>query len=225
MFMRCTFGYCERPDGLPIENLGVVPDVPRWVNHADLMDGFKTYSKDALEAAFQLAEGRTAAQIRSDLAQRHPAKHPSKASFQALHALFSGFEGIARGNATAPVLLNEYRALFALMGEVKAGDLTIDEWRLLTFPLPKVLTDADVILASLRRQGEVMERLGEMARLTRFAADPVISALIAEIRQGLAPLTQVGFGGCRDWLVPTGVTSLVEVTPLPAEPGDSSSNQ
>ena len=213
LFMRCTFGYCERPDGLPIENLGVVPDVPRWITPVDLRDDFKDYSKDVLQAALMLTEGKSAAEIRADIAKRRETAPPDKASFQALHALFTGFESVARGAGDAATLLTEYRAFFELLHGVNATDLTVDEWRLLTLPLPKVLTDADGILASLRRSGEVMERLGEMARLPRFADDAAVLALINELREGLAPLGAVAFGGCRDWLVPRGAATVAATAP------------
>src|SRR5580700_10334130 len=71
MFIRCTMGYCERSDRLPIENLGVVPDVQRWVSLRDMKEGFGAYSRDALDAAVALADGKGAATIQEELDDKH----------------------------------------------------------------------------------------------------------------------------------------------------------
>lgn len=57
MFMRCPFGDCLKPDNLPIENVGAVPDLPRWVTGGDLQDSFKSWTTGALDVAIQLAGG------------------------------------------------------------------------------------------------------------------------------------------------------------------------
>lgn len=54
MSFRCTYGYAELPDGWPIENIGVVPDLFREVGEPDLRDGFKSYATEVLDDAVQL---------------------------------------------------------------------------------------------------------------------------------------------------------------------------
>lgn len=57
LFMRCTMGYCVRKDGLPIENMGVVPDIRREVTYYDFATGFKHYALDAIRSSLMMAHG------------------------------------------------------------------------------------------------------------------------------------------------------------------------
>jgi len=60
MTYRCTFCEARRPDGLPIENVGTLPDIMRPVVPSDLNNQFKTYATDALEVAHGLLSGENA---------------------------------------------------------------------------------------------------------------------------------------------------------------------
>ncbi len=54
MNFRCTYGYAELPDGWPIENIGIVPDIFREIKVEDIKDGFKSYALEVLDNAVAL---------------------------------------------------------------------------------------------------------------------------------------------------------------------------
>lgn len=63
LFMRCTFGVCLLQDGTPLENVGVMAQIRRPIERADLLEGFKTNAKQSLEAAVMLVAGKTPREI------------------------------------------------------------------------------------------------------------------------------------------------------------------
>lgn len=205
MFMRCTMGFCTRPDGEAIENIGVVPDVPRWVGHDDLMNGFKNYSEDAMKAFVSLVGGADAARLRRELAERRPVAEPRKPAFHQIKGLFTTLEGLAEDSDRSPgQLQNDYATVFARIAAMDTSMLTAEDWSLLRLPLPRILKHGDPILASQLRKDAVVERLGQMRALERYTADAETLQLIDTISDGLMTLGEVRFNPCRSALLAEG---------------------
>jgi C-terminal processing protease CtpA/Prc len=202
MFARCTFGYCERSDGLPIENMGVVPDVPRWVTRQDLQDGFRTYAKDALETAAGLINGTPTEALREELSRRSRLNLPRKPSFQTLNALFTAMVPIATSDLSISEFTRAYTAFFEQIRGLNTSDLTTDDWGYLHLPLPQVLVNQDVLLGTLRSRRAVIERLEELKRLEPVRSSAEMVALVDVILTGLRRLGDVRFADCRGLLTP-----------------------
>ncbi|OFZ10940.1 MAG: hypothetical protein A2Z20_13005 [Bdellovibrionales bacterium RBG_16_40_8] len=76
MNMRCTMGFCLRSDGLPVENVGAIPDFEREVRPEDLKNNFKNLSADALKVAVDMANGKNAIDIKNHLKSRIDSEFP-----------------------------------------------------------------------------------------------------------------------------------------------------
>ena len=178
MSLRCTMGYCERSDGWPIENVGVVPDLYRGVTVEDLNNNFKDYAEDLLESALALAEKKSALEMQKSLRERI-AKRLKKDKklddkLAPLKTLIAEFKGspiyiAAESNLTvhAQEIVQAYRQLLQNL-QTKGKDLKSEEWRSLLLPLPKPLVQSDRILATLWRKDETIERLRTLERLPRL---------------------------------------------------------
>jgi len=71
--LRVTFREMLLPDGSIIENVGVIPDVARPILPADLQERFSTYSKQILNAAVALSQGRSLGEIQEIVSSQQQA--------------------------------------------------------------------------------------------------------------------------------------------------------
>lgn len=169
MFMRCTIGYCERADGLPMENLGVVPDLPRWIQPADLTDGFKSYATEVLQTAVGLAKGKNLEDLKQAREEKRNKVKPTGEKFKQIEAMILRMdEDLQPLNLDIQRLEDIYRTGIARLDELQAKDLSDAEWQWLSIPLPKALWVRDVFLSSLRKVDEMVVRLRQMKGLEKF---------------------------------------------------------
>ena len=173
--MRCTMGMCLRSDDLPIENLGVVDDVPRYIRQGDMKDGFRSYAQDVLEVALGVIEGKDRKKLQDVVNARAQGQELSGVSLKAqkLAEEYSQSFSLVQTPEDWMVLLSEYWPKVAKMKEV-----TSDQWRNIVLPLPTPLVESDLILSALWRRDEVLSRLQEMRGLKNIQDRADLSAMI-----------------------------------------------
>jgi hypothetical protein len=208
MFVRCTMGYCQRADGLPIENLGVVPDVQRWVSREDLLDGFTGYANDILNLASAWADGKTKEEVSEILLGLQGERLLDGAPLDQekernqIARLFAKFPS---ANESISRLTLSYAALFKKISKImkKSKDFpTDDQWHSLVFPLPKVILDRDLFLSNQRYKDGAINRLQEMIQLPAYRAEPSTLKLLRVIEKGLKSIGDVRVSGCQFMLEP-----------------------
>lgn len=177
--MRCTIGLCLRADGLPIENIGVVPDLPRSVRSTDLMDGFRSYSGDVLETALLVLEGKDRTALQQALQERiirRTSLFSSRGVADVRAAAQEYHDAFARVQQPQDwiALLEEYLPKISSAG----ASLKPQQWREIIVPLPTPLVQSDLILSSLWRRDEVLQRLKEMKNLSRIQSNADLANLI-----------------------------------------------
>jgi hypothetical protein len=175
MFMRCTWGFCLRADGMPIENIGVVPDVERNVTLADLKEGFSTYAKDALGVALKLAKGEPV-----PTAPLHALPVPTTASAK-VDKLLAALKTAVAAESDLTKLAALYKQFFADTSALgsELSQISEEQWRAMEFPLPAALVKADVVLGSLTGKQELLDRLADLKRLPRMAQmKPLVETLV-----------------------------------------------
>jgi hypothetical protein len=198
LFMRCTMGFCLRGDGLPIENIGVVPDLPREVTPRDLKNGFAEYAHDALTMAGLLAKGAKPEQLAEALKTRVFARDTAPPSEHALRVIqaVASLRADLKGLTGLEALTARYEQFFGTLKEIELSKLTHDEWRRIEIPLPEALLETDPILASLTGRDEVIERLGELEHVISRGGNAAGAAFLAKLRTHLATLGAVYFNPC-----------------------------
>jgi ligand-binding SRPBCC domain-containing protein len=204
MSMRCTYGMCYRADGLPIENVGVVPDVLRPLTEYDLRGRFSSYAKDALKLAVRLASGATREEIVSEEAEklREARKKVRKvAEFDEAVRVLDELAEIARTETNGAVLADRYQDAFARLSSLELERLDETHWRLLRIPLPLVLAKTDPILASLSDADAASERLEEMRALPRYASGTPLEATLSALADGVGTFRKARLSPCLRELV------------------------
>ena len=203
MFMRCTMAYCVRADGLPIENMGVVPEVRRAIGIDDVKAGFGAYAHDVLEAAWLTAGGMDGATINAklneELVKRATAAHrgPISAAVEPASKMIAGFRAeVAKAALSAEKVAVQYEVLFAEFKKLDVTTMTEDEWHKLEIPLPVALTERDVLLSSMTDRASVLNRLNEMKNVAAIKADAGLLKLVTTLHTGLSGLGAVRFNGC-----------------------------
>jgi len=162
MWMRSTYGYNERPRGLPIENLGVIPDVSREFTNGDLKDGFASYANEILAASeIWIAKGASKEKVRSYFEKNEISKMPPLVA--KLQKEVSLFKDII-------VHVNDPELRFQLFQDFvseldsffnKSAKLVANEFTL-TIPMPLDIAKADLLLSGLSKPDEIRERLNQM---------------------------------------------------------------
>lgn len=175
--MRCTIGMCLRSDGLPIENLGVIPDIPRHLRVGDLKEGFKRYTEDVLEVALGVIEGKDRSGLQSILHARH------KQSSNVMSGTAGEIQRMAEEYNSSFILVESPEDWVALMESywsaiAKAKDIGPEHWRKIELRLPTPLVESDLLLSSLWRRDEVLARLQEMQGLPAIRAREDLMAVI-----------------------------------------------
>ena len=181
--MRCTMGVCYRVDGLPVENIGVVPDLERWVEPSDLRDDFKAYTKEVLQVARWLAEGKTQDDVR--VAYREARQKALKLSEAAQSLEVLAHSVSVQENVTTEDLF----ALYELVASTPS--LKREDWVRLRLPLPKELLRKDVMLASVGTLGAARERLQMLQRLPVYqegGEHAALRPLVDRLSEALARL-------------------------------------
>jgi C-terminal processing protease CtpA/Prc len=173
MSLRCTYAYCQRPDKLPIENLGVVPNIHREVTVEDLRQGFKDYAGDAVHAAVMLADGKGESDIAEDIAKRVEKRAnvvERNKRLISVRLVLDGFDP----NKDSYVSLR--KSLAPLISETEPTD-----WAGVIIPLPECLRKEDVFLASLWKRDEIIERLEQIQNLGRYTPTSKAGRLVQSI--------------------------------------------
>lgn len=192
--MRCTSGYCERPGGIPIENKGAIPDIYRGMNQFDLIEGFTTYSFTVLEAALQVLQGTDVEKIQALVQQMVPVQQQSHGVMPEIpEKVGEGFTFMSMAILDADTKHPDRKAQIersieiyqkvapVIESQIPEEGLSRVSWEQLTFPLPSVLTEADIILQGLWRKGEVLERLNDMLKLRKYKhLHPLIKVILTE---------------------------------------------
>jgi C-terminal processing protease CtpA/Prc len=185
-WMRCTYAYCERPDGLPIENIGAVPQIKRSVSPFDLKNKFTGYATDVLTAATMLAEEKSIEEIQSAVLiqemQRAGVQGPTALSLVAaqkkINEKFVAIEAL--GKITKKNQGEVARLYQEMLKEAKPliNKVHPEHKRFLTFPVPSDLAYQDVILSSQHRGDAAANRVNEMKQLKRFKSfDEMLTAI------------------------------------------------
>jgi hypothetical protein len=202
LFMRCPFGDCIKPDNLPIENVGAVPDLPRWITRSDLADSFKTYATDTLTVAVQLAEGKPMEEVKRLHREKIEKALPSSEAFKAVRPFFDELDTKLSADLTVAGSIQAYDDFFAKLSEKEneVSKLKETEWYWLKLSLPFLLTQQDVILMSLRSVDEIIDRLQQMRRLKVWNADPEKLRLIDYLIAKLPSLSQTRRPACYDMM-------------------------
>ncbi len=204
MYMRCTMGHCIRGDGLTIENLGVLPDVPREISVMDVREGFGYYAYDVLEVAIKHLQAQDVAQIRTEMSAELTKRAVTRGglvpseTFKAVQKVIApvakSYSSIKNAEQALPV----YDAALKEIAKMKLEGLTHEEWAFIKLPLPRFLTDMDIFLASHTDRSSVVVRLGQMKRLPKFQSDPKVLELIEMLESGLSKWgPSAKFTGCR----------------------------
>lgn len=199
MTMRCTYGVCLRADGLPIENVGVVPDVLRPVTVEDLRGGFSQFAKDALKVAARLAAGDTISDLRAQEAKAYAEavkKAPKSKDFDEIRGIFDELRDAANTETDPGRLAERYRDGFERLRRTGFGNLERVHWRLLRLPIPLVLAKTDPILASLAEGDAIEERLREMLALPRYAEGTPLRPLVAALHDGMPTIAKARVNPC-----------------------------
>jgi C-terminal processing protease CtpA/Prc len=201
MSFRCTMGFCLRPDGLPMENLGVPPDIVRPVRPEDLTESFKSYSGDVLIAAKMIAEKKDVKMIKERFRESiekleinlsmetKDALNVTKAEVEKFQKL-PRIEKIDNDFESVPpkLVIKMYEGLFEL---VRLADSTLppESLRGLVLPLPKSLIKKDIFLSSLWRREEFLNRLEEMQGLPEWRQHKdILNALAIGLRSIKGPI-------------------------------------
>jgi C-terminal processing protease CtpA/Prc len=168
LFMRCPFGDCKKPDNLPIENIGALPDLPRWITPADLVDSFKKYTAESLDVAVQLANGDSMNQVKANYFKTLESQSPSSEGFKAIRPIFDDLKTKLSADVRGAEVVAIYEDFFAKLKEKDSQKLKSEEWASVSLVLPKTLLQSDMILMSLRTSEEILDRLKQMRELPRF---------------------------------------------------------
>jgi C-terminal processing protease CtpA/Prc len=153
MSFRCTSGYTELPDGWPIENIGVVPDLYRAVEVADVYQGFTAYSGEVLSQAVAMVSKKKASK---------GSLHEWELSSQLQDSILSVAEKMQ--SKTGKPYIASLNKLSDLMAKADAEELEG-----IIVPLPSVLLK-DRILLTLWQRLEVKERLEDLLKLPQWQA-------------------------------------------------------
>ncbi len=167
--MRCTMGICRRSDGLYIENVGVVPDLPRWITPADLANHFTNYSREVLNTAVQLAEGKSAAEVKKYFFTEQAKKRPTSDQYKEAQKVFDALSANLEKATDSGSVIKSYEDFFSELNKIDRSKLNDSDWAWLSVTLPNSLTKKDMILMSLRRPDEIVDRLKQMRNLSRHA--------------------------------------------------------
>ncbi|MCB0421804.1 MAG: hypothetical protein KDD61_12465 [Bdellovibrionales bacterium] len=190
--MRCTSGYCERPNGLPVENRGAVPDIFRGVTPYDLLDEFRSYSYSVLEAGLALLKGTALEEIQNMVKTNGFSQMQSfGVSYRAPKEVIEGFQGLSLSVATieegpvearVPALMEIYKvSTEGILAHVPESGISAETWELFIYPLPSELVNSDLFLPGLWRKGEVLERLNDMLKLKRYEKwHPLINVILEQ---------------------------------------------
>ncbi len=217
MGFRCTMAYCERSDGLPIENMGVVPNVSRPIEISDVRgqgDGrgaFSVYVDDTLAVAVALADKKSESEIRELMAERVAKRNKNEDRDKEMEPLKSFLSGYA----TSPEFVQAEEDLFK-HGAAYISDLTksVDQmlelgksmkpqdWKLVKVPLPKTLVKEDQILATLWKRDEVLARFNELEKVESWKSRPELLEVARAVRREIGRLPEfVRLGDpCSLWL-------------------------
>lgn len=190
---RCTMAYCERSDGLPLENIGTLPNIRREVTPADLRGGFTQYAQDALNAAYQLAQGASTDEIQMAVSQGAAAALGTSLDAQTKE-LKQGLDDVVEKFFEMPFFQDPEFELESSTGVAETGYKIIfdaiekvddrieaEKWNQVIIPLPLKLKMDDLILSSLWRKEEVLARLEEMLELPQWKKHPQTKALMSYI--------------------------------------------
>jgi C-terminal processing protease CtpA/Prc len=182
MSFRCPMAYCERLDKIPIENIGAVPDLPRPVTIDDLKDGFKSWSLDVLAVAVAVADNKSKADLKELLKSRVESRQKRGSNEEKIEPvrlvlkefadsdLFKKADGELSSDVAADLGV-AYRKLGAKLAEA-GGQLTREQWHMLTLPLPRELVKRDQIMSSLWKKDAMIERLEQLNGMARWRSAP-----------------------------------------------------
>lgn len=162
---RCTYSYAELPDGWPIENIGVVPDIYRPVVIEDLKNGFKSFAAQALDEAVKMVNV-------GPIHKKTETPSSQKQGPQAISEAAQGLSGL-----TGEAYLDRLSKLNDLLATQDPAKAELD-WNQVVIPLPPELLE-DIILKTLWQRLEVRYRLNEMLSLNKWKEQwPMIQVLI-----------------------------------------------
>lgn len=168
LFMRCTIGYCQRADGLPIENIGVIPDLPRWILPQDLRDNFKSYAIENLDVAVDMANGKSLKELKR---RRHQHRdEPHTEAFRSVKRVMKELQRQVRAaKDDTSAAIEAYKWFFKEIQKKEYKKAKDSYWSYFEFPIPAHLYKRDLMLASLRRPDEMHSRLQQMIHLEEFS--------------------------------------------------------
>jgi C-terminal processing protease CtpA/Prc len=198
MSFRCTIGYCQRPDGLPMEDLGAVPNLVRPIRAGDLQDGFRHYGQDVLNTAVALADGHPLNEIQESFRAGIDATPRGQEAARTVDMLRKNLDKLRAtpvfvtaetdlSKALDQGLAAAYAELFSILRKAEE-QVPGPEFRGLVIPLPKSFIASDRFLGSLWRRGEFTSRLNEMLKLPRYQEDARLNEFVRVLRDGLAGL-------------------------------------
>lgn len=196
--VQCTMGYLYRPDYLPIENLGVIPDLRRPLTYEDIRDSFNAYTHDVLAAAVEIAKKKPLQKIQARLeASNQVPKSKNKLNRVVEKTLL---EVWTTPQDSIQKTIKTYEKAIKKINEIKTlpeFDERKVNWQCLIFPIPTVLLEKDIMLAPLRKKTEVLNRLDELLGLSLNKLSKEEKRLILVVRDLLELLGPIETNGCR----------------------------
>jgi hypothetical protein len=184
MFFRCTFGVCRKANGLPFENVGVVPDVQRDFTVEDLRRGGAPFALDALKAAVLYLQGKTPEQITAYIHRKTLAPVLVSETTKDLSDKAALIIKVAEKGSVDDLVL-AYEALRAEFLE-KSKDVPPEEFSRLQIPIPSALFEKDLMLSSVKDRRGVLDRLQDMTRIPRFQNDADLARLIEVVKNTIS---------------------------------------
>ncbi len=165
---RCPFGDCLKPDNLPIENVGALPDFPRWISAADGLESFKGWTRESLDIAVKMGNGVKHEELKAEYRRDFDNGGSNNEVFKSAKKIFQDLAQILSSASSVDDIIKAYDQFFESLGSVKTEKISQSDWDYLNLSLPQSLLAKDVILMSLRRPVEILDRLNQMKRLSRF---------------------------------------------------------
>jgi C-terminal processing protease CtpA/Prc len=206
MSFRCPMAYFELANGIPIENIGVPPNIFRGMTVADLKSGMAPYAEDILVQAVARAEGKSLEERKKIMKERVAARDPEHPGLtkklEPVRKLLEEFRNKDAFKAAEAGLNSETaKALAKAYGELKgplreAGqELQWWDWQRVTLPVPESLLRLDFILMSLWKRDEFVSRLQELDEVESWKKEPELMELTKAIVNVLDPASEMMLTG------------------------------
>lgn len=194
LYTRNPYAFSLLPNGLPLENIGPVPNIRREIFYEDLMTGFTQYAIDAVNTGFYYSKGATKEQIQAFIDNNVEKLIVGGELPEETKVLKRYFEILSHGEVKTIETLTEKNAqrlieIYTRFDEVlklqfvkayqaKRADVFKKYIDFIKLPLPEALIKEDIILASVYRSRSVIDRLNFLESSSKFKSKPKAQELI-----------------------------------------------